>query len=198
MRIVKYIILFISILLFYCCNIDLKFKKEDLKWIEVYQPKDQLIFKSPLNYDTITISKIEIRNGKSDLLESSYNAIFGKISYTDLHSQKENTLLSILKSYPQQPTSATFKFKGDHGRIRDINSYPVSIKDIKNVKREGYLFKPFSETKPSFEWNEEYGVENANLKYFFWDKEYGVIQYETVKGEVFILDKFFRDGKNLW
>lgn len=189
--------LFIPILLLYCCNINLKFKEEDLKWIEVYQLQDQLVFKSSLKYDTITISKIKIGNGKSDLMESSYNEIYGNIYYKQLNSEKEEFIISLGRLYPQQPTSATFNFKGDYGRINDIHNYSKSELIFNGEKRKGYMFKPYSKDKPSFWWDEEYGVENANLKYFFWDIEYGIIQYETVEGEVFVLEEFIQDGKNI-
>lgn len=182
---------------FYCCNIDLKFNKEDLKWVEIYQSTDQLIFKSSLRYDTITISKVEIRNGKSDLLESSYNEVYGNVYYKQSANKKEELIISLGRLYPQQPTNATFNFKGDYGRINDIHNYPESELNFNKKKRKGYMFKPYKKDKPSFWWDEEYGVENAKLKYFFWDKEYGIIQYETSEQEIFVLEKLIRDGNNI-
>jgi len=196
MKKIKYIMLFISILLLYCCDINMKFDKEDKNWVNIYKKEDTLIFSSKKYRDTIHINYVEIKNANVDVMSSSYNPICANIDYTD---STENTvnLFSICKEEPGIPTWVGFNFKKDKGRIRDIHSYPESELNFNGEKRKGYMFKPYKKDKPSFWWDEEYGVRNPHLEYFFWDREYGIIEYKTIQGEIFRLDKFLREGKNI-
>ena len=194
---IKYTMLFISILLLYCCNIDLKLRKNDKKWLEPYKNQDSLIFFSKTSSDTITINKVGIENLDEDLLASSYNSVHGFVNYKSVKSNKEGNIITISRLYPKQPTRAVLDFKNDFGSIPDINNYPVSTIIFRGKEREGYMFEPYKPEKPSFQWDLEYGLRKPSLEYFFWDKEFGIVEYKTMEGEVFILEKFIRDGENI-
>lgn len=189
-------ITFLSIILT-SCNLDLKFEEEDKCWLKPYKEGDILLFKSDRNIDSITISEVAYENIKRDLLESNYNSIHGFINYRDSFSNEQENLITISKLYPKQPTRAVINFKGDFGSIPDINNYPLTEHIFKGEKRKGFMFKPFKSEKPSFQWDLEYGLKNPNLAYFFWDKQFGIIEYKTIKGEVFILKKFIRNNENI-
>ena len=179
------------------CNIDLKFEKDDKDWLKPYKKGDILIFRSDRNIDSITISEVGYENIKRDLIESNYNSIHGFINYRNNFSNEQENLITISKLYPKHPTRAVINFKGDFGSIQDINSYPSSENMFKGKKRKGFMFRPLKHDKPSFQWDFEYGLSNPNLAYFFWDKEFGIIEYKTIKGEIFLLDKFIRSDENI-
>lgn len=189
-------ITFLSIILI-SCNIDLKFKKEDKHWLKPYKKGDILLFKSDMNIDSITILEVGYENVETYFLESNYNSIHGFVNYRDNFSNEQENLITISKLYPKQPTRAVITFKGDFGSIQDINNYPTSENLFKGKKRSGFMFRPFKHNKTSFQWDLKYGISNPNLDYFFWDKEFGIIEYKTIKGEVFLLDKFIRNNENI-
>lgn len=190
------ILLIITLLLFVNCDINMTFKGEDKNWANIYKTKDVLIFTSKKSHDTIYINRAETKNTNVDLMVSNFNPICTSVDYNGLNNKVDNMFV-ICKEEPSTPVWIGFNFKNDKGRIRDIHSYPESVLYFNGEKRKGYMFKPYKKDKPSFWWNEEYGLENPNLTYFFWDKEFGIIEFETITGEVFKLEEFLRDGVNI-
>src|SRR5690554_585183 len=191
------IIIILMSMLLISCDINIKFDQEDKVWLNTYKEGDLLIFGSEARKDSILIKNIEISNTDRDVLASSYNPIGGIVNYKDLYSNEINYIYAVSKNEPNTPTEVMFHFKGDKGRITDIHNYPISIINIKGRVHKGYLFKPYSKEKQFVYWDLEYGLKNPTLEYFFWDKEFGIIEYKTMEGEVFILEKFIRDGENI-
>jgi len=190
------IFLIIALLLFVNCDINMKFKGDDKNWANMYKTRDILIFTSTKSHDTIYINKAETKNTNVDLMVSNFNPICTNVDYNGSNNKVYNMFV-ICKEEPNTPVWIGFNFKNDKGRIRDIHSYPESEINFNGEKRRGYMFKPYKEDKPSFWWDLEYGLKNPTLEYFFWDKEFGIIEYKTMEGEVFVLEKFIRDEENI-
>ncbi|MDO5655058.1 MAG: hypothetical protein Q4G27_02840 [Flavobacteriaceae bacterium] len=188
--------LIVALLLFVNCDINMKFKGEDKNWSNIYKTNDILIFTSKKSQDTIYISSVETKNTNVDVMTSSYNPICTNVNYTDSNNRIFN-MFSICKEEPNIPTWAGFNFKNDKGRIKEINNYPVSTIIFRGKERKGYMFSPYKPMKPSFWWDLDYGLRNPNLEYFIWDKEYGIIEYKTMQGEVFVLNQFIREKENI-
>jgi len=166
---------FLAILLGLGCGIKTKLSKEDLKWMNIYNEGDTLIFKSDKgNFDTTLILKKEIYYPKYNPVEvhGKYLPQLGKIWYKNKNLRYHSggyELISMIKKHPKNETFLNIDYL--YSDVLILNLVGGSIKQYK----QGKVYE-FDTYRPKGRLEQP--------KKIFWHEDYGVIKYITHANEV--------------
>ena len=145
-----------------CCSIKQRFSKDELKWLNVYNVDDTIVFQSSKGeLDTIWIVKKDIFHPDCNPIISHglYLPIFGEIYYTD-ETGKIDKLVGL------------WKYKYRTALLINLNKSSVFFIDIdkENMKAvkigSSYMFDTFH---PKAKENEP--------RYIFWHEDHGIIKF---------------------
>ncbi|MCW3119014.1 MAG: hypothetical protein JWM28_3096 [Chitinophagaceae bacterium] len=155
------------------CGIKTKLSKSELKWLDVYNKGDSLIFRSEKNeFDTTVIIKKEFFYPTYNPAEEhgTYLPQWGVVWCINKNLEYDphgNKLITITKNKPNE-TSLDINYLYSNVMILDLNS------DIKKYKK-GKVYE-FDTYHPK--------ASPRQPKIIFWDEEYGIIRYITHSGVV--------------
>lgn len=184
------LLMIVSLVILISCNCtETNLTKEEKKWFSIYEKGQNLIFKSDRgSLDTIIVlEKVETHNNKN-------------CNYFGIGSMQPNVMIITLKSNAcrNEPycNGEIFISKDKVDRnyvpsfslygLNQINELEKDTSKLKSIKlnskdriyKQVYIFTDGLNAK-------SYG--NNYLKSFYWDKNEGLIRYDTNEGEVFEL-----------
>jgi hypothetical protein len=171
----KILLYFLSLLLVYSCGIKTKFSEAELKWLNVYNVGDTLIFKSQKNkFDTSVIIKNEIHYSSYNPIETDgkywpqYGSLWYKNNHLEYHPEGTK-MISLIKDHPKNKTSFSIDYLYSSALILNITN--GSLDKLKKGKI--YIFNTYHEkAKPT------------EPKTLFWHEDLGLIKYITHEDEV--------------
>ena len=186
----KFITILILVLFlgsFYSCIEKTNFTEEDLQWIVPYKEGDTLIFQevNSLNTDTIFIVKKEISYGH-------YNPISSTKIMNEAHIWYKNRDIEISSNGQMKETELISMYKNSNNKVAEpFISYLGYFDYINENKKKNTANISLILTDINFE--EVYVFSEKNNPTYrkdkdcyilYWDKDYGIIKYETYNGEV--------------
>ena len=187
----KFIIYFLSILLFSSCCKKVELSENEKEWVHPYLKGDTIYFQSNKgNIDTIVvIDKTEYyTNSKCNWFE------LGNIQNQGINIELKPSIcrneaycegiISIVKDETEETSLPFFRIFGLEYSTSSISTKLI----IENVKLSStnktynscYLFQSKMNAN-------DYG--DVFLKSFYWNKKAGLIKYESISGEIFELAK---------
>jgi hypothetical protein len=150
-----------------CCSIKMKFSEDELKWLNVYNVGDTIVFQSQNGeYDTIYITDKKIYHSECNPIVSHgiYLPILGDIHYSD-GSNGTRKLIGLVKNHER--TSMFINLHSGSNFFIDIN------KEVVKSLNEKDLFV-FDTTRP--------GGKLSSPGAIYWHEKYGIVKYITHGG----------------
>lgn len=185
----KYTLVLIVAILYSCTCRQVNLTKNEMQWLDPYKKGDLLIFKSNKgNIDTILVSDKEefYTNEKcqwftvGDTQKQGINIdLKPTICHNESYCEGE---ISIIKSNVDDETAPFFRIFGLEfsKSVAQLIKQKVVLSTTGKVYDSAYLFQDEINA-------DNYG--NNYMKLFFWDKEDGLIKYESNDGEIFEISK---------
>lgn len=157
------------------CSVKTKLSQTELKWIDVYNEGDTLVFKSDNGeIDTTFIIKKEIFYPERNSIEvhGKYLPQWGVVWYKNrnlINHPEGYRMISLIKKHPKNETFLNIDYL-----YSDILVPDIATADIKRLKKDKvYEFDTYHE-KAKLE----------QPKKIFWHEDYGIIKYITHGNEV--------------
>jgi hypothetical protein len=174
----KTIIFFYLILLILTvssCGIKTKFSEEELKWLNVYNVGDTLIFKSNKNrFDTTIITKKKIFYSSYNPIETDgkYRPQYGEVWYKNSHLEyhpEGHQMISMIKMHPRNKTFFCIDYLYSSELVLNTTNGGMD----KRKKGKIYTFDTYhKKAKPK------------DPKILYWHEDLGLIKYITHEDEV--------------
>jgi len=167
----------VALVLFSCGGIKTKFSEEELRWFNVYNEGDVLIFKSEKNeLDTTIIIKKELYYPEYNpiTVHDKYLPQWAKVWYKNKNLKNHlegHTLITMIKRHPTKQTRLFLDYL--YGDASFLNFHVDSIKEFKHDKV--YKINTFHPK-----------ADPDNPKTIFWHEDYGVIKYITHSGIIWV------------
>lgn len=165
--------------------------KEDNKWFDFYQINDTLIYKcSDALIDTIIIDEYEHYLSDCNKIESSeYQYEQAKCSGSLLRNKRkvkgDKAFIIEFSKYLQDSNSSCSKYFTVYNLVVDEFTDHREKFNIRKIKLPNW--KDEIETFFVQEGRGNRSRGKGRINSFYWSKEYGLVRYETKKGEVYDL-----------
>ena len=164
------------------CKKYTNFTEGDLKWVDVYEENDTLVFQEPISTikDTTIILKKEIYRAsyqpiaREALIPHTAKIWYWNKKYSD-NKVPEAMLMEMYKDN-NKPASPWINYLGF--------SFDVSTKALEPSKVELSNGKIFNQVYILDEVKKASHQKETQPYKLYWDKKYGIIKYETYGGEV--------------
>ena len=182
----KIVIVLISLFSLFSCVKKAKFSAEELSWTDVYKENDILIFQEIITkkLDTTIIVERELYHPKYDWFSHNFTIphTFHLYYKNDIYKKSKGFKPEMIEMYKLKTKEKTYPSIQYLGQIFWINQNDLSFNTLQleltkkrfekvyvlhNKKHR--LHKPIDDYKPQA---------------LYWDKEYGIIRYETFGGEI--------------
>ena len=156
---------FLTILLMLGCGIKTRLSKTDLKWMNVYNEGDTLIFKSDIgDLDTSLIIKKELYYPDYNPVEvhGKYLPQWGVAWYKNKNLQYHpdgGRLINMIKKHPSKETSLTIDYLYSTVLILNLTTGGIEkYKQGKVYEFDTYHLKGRPEQPKRIFWHEDYGI----------------------------------------
>lgn len=179
-----------------------RLNKEDLEW-QPYKKGDILVFESNHGErDTIKIKSIEIFTNPDDplaVVPKKVETLFVSGEY--YHNPKKDIMGRMYSSTycdviemgtSKMGSYIDFKFRLGDNKLK-YPSVVLSIEEMNKIRKDNYERYKI-EAK---EYNDNMRDQPFDLRYIYWNKEYGYLVLEFKNNYIWTLKSFIRDGKEI-
>jgi hypothetical protein len=181
--------LYTSLLLFiilFSCKDTTYFSKEDLMWVDIYNENDTLIFQETISLkkDTTIITRKEVYHpvfqpiARDFLIPHTANLFYLNKKYSNIDN-REYRLIEMYKDKDNVDAKPWINYLG---LSIDVSNYLLEYNFVNLFLTNNYFNQVYIFTKNKhINHRESQDLEPQTL---YWDREYGIIKYETFEGKV--------------